>query len=290
MKRFFACTAVLVASLLVPTAQAAVTATDVIAVGDIAVSGGAQGSTAQIAENFNPEKVLLLGDLAYQQGSDRDFSNYFLPYWSQFMDRAWAVPGNHEYYTSNAQGYRNLASRYSLPTTGSRLWWVRTLDRWTVIGLDSEAVGGATGQAQVAFLKSALKAHNGRPTIVTWHRPTFSRGEHGDQFDTADLWTAASADPDVKLVLWGHDHNYEQLNTRLGSGKSAHTVTSIVVGTGGAELRGCSAENVAGELICGSNNYGVLKLVLKAKSFAWSYRQVDGSAHGLERDRGSRTW
>lgn len=290
MKRMFLASAVVMSIMLTPSVQASVTATEVIAVGDIGVSGGGQKATARIVHNFDPDRVLLLGDLAYQQGSDHDFSNYFLPDWAQFMSHAWAVPGNHEYNTANAQGYRNLVRKYELPVAGKRLWWVRNLADWTVIGLDSEAVSGTSAAEQITFIKSALKAHNGRPTIVLWHRPTFSSGVHGDAVDTAGLWNSVSTDLDVKLVLWGHDHDYEQVSSLQGRGAKSHLLTTFVVGTGGAALRGCATPNIPGELICGQNNFGVLKLTLKPRSFSWSYRQVDGSPLGRERARGFRAW
>jgi hypothetical protein len=150
MKRMFLASSAVLSIMLTPAVQASVTATEVIAVGDIAVSGGGQKMTARIVQNFDPDRLLLLGDLAYQQGSDQDFSNYFLPDWAQFMSHAWAVPGNHEYNTANAQGYRNLVRKSELPATGKRLWWVRNLADWTVIGLDSEAVSGASAAARLA--------------------------------------------------------------------------------------------------------------------------------------------
>lgn len=290
MKRIFLAGTIVISMMLTPSVQAAVTATEVIAIGDIAVAGGGQKMTARIVHNFDPDLVLLLGDLAYQQGSDQDFSNYFLPDWAQFMSHAWAVPGNHEYNTANAQGYRNLVRKYELPATGKRLWWVRNLADWTVIGLDSEAVSGASAAAQRAFIKSALKSHNRRPTIVMWHRPTFSKGQHGDAVDTSELWNSVKTDLDVKLILWGHDHDYEQASSLQGSEAKSHLLSTFVVGTGGAALRGCATPNIPGKLICGNNNFGVLKLILKPQSFSWSYRQVDGSPLGRERARGFHAW
>ena len=264
----------------------------VVAVGDIAQARGGQNKTAALTKNLKPAKVILIGDLAYQKGTDKEFSKYFLPKWKPLLGKSWAVPGNHEYKSANVSGYRNLIAKFGMPSTGTELWWVQQLEGWTVIGLDSEALTGASGAAQIAFINQTLEANNGRPTIVTWHRPTFSRGYHGDQVDTQELWKAVSADKDVKLVLWAHEHNYEQVERTISLGAAGeHKINTIVVGTGGADLRTCKTRNIPGELICGKkNNYGVLKLNLKSTSYSWSYRNANGKKLGKQLDRGSVSW
>lgn len=279
---------VILAGSLVPPAQAETTTT-IVAVGDVARSGGGQAKTAALTKNINPNQILLVGDLAYNKGSAKEFKKYFLPKWAPLLSKTWAVPGNHEYRTMNAAGYRNLVSKYSMPSTDGNLWWVKRTPDWTVIGLDSEALSGATGQQQITFLNQALTDNNGRPTIVMWHRPTFTRGEHGNQTDTNPIWNIVAADKDVKLVLWGHDHNYEQVERTVQVGTAdEHKLNTILVGTGGAELRKCATPNIPGELICGKKkNYGVLSLTLKSNSVSWSYRNADGSKLGKELDSGS---
>lgn len=276
----------LVASTIQP-AQANTSVT-IVAVGDIAKSRGGQAKTAALTKNLKPAQVLLLGDLVYQNGTDREFQRHFMPRWGSLLSRSWAVPGNHEYRTANAAGYRNLITRNSMPATGENLWWVKQTGSWSVIGLDSEVLAGATGEKQIEFLKQALLDNDGRPTIVTWHRPTFSRGHHGDQADTANLWNLVSADKDVKLVLWAHDHNYEQVERTVPSDTGAERkVNTIVVGTGGADLRRCKTPNIPGELICGKkNNYGVLQLKLEDSGYSWSYRNANGKKLGRQLDSG----
>ena len=276
----------LVASSIQP-AQANSSVT-IVAVGDIAKSRGGQAKTAALTKNLKPKHVILLGDLVYQSGTDKEFKKHFLPKWKSLLSKSWAVPGNHEYRTADAAGYRNLITRYSMPATGENLWWIEQTGAWSVIGLDSEVLAGPTGKKQIEFLKQALLDNNGRPTIVTWHRPTFSRGYHGDQTDTSSLWNIVSADRDVKLVLWAHDHNYEQVERLVQAGTAnEHKINTILVGTGGAELRMCKTPNIPGELICGKkNNYGVLRLKLADSGYSWSYRNANGKKFGQQLDSG----
>ncbi|MEY3607048.1 MAG: Alkaline phosphatase [Actinomycetota bacterium] len=260
----------------------------IVAVGDIAKSRGGQAKTAALTKNLNPKQVLLLGDLVYKSGTDKEFKTYFLPKWKGLLTKSWAIPGNHEYRTKNAAGYRNLIKSHGMPSTSKDLWWVKKTGAWTVVGLDSEALTGATGKRQIKFLKQTLANNDGRPTIVTWHRPTFSRGYHGDQADTLSFWNLVSADKDVKLVLWGHDHNYEQVERVVQAGTAnERKINTIVVGTGGADLRKCSTPNIPGELICGKkNNFGVLQLKLEANAYSWSYRNANGKKLGRQLDSG----
>jgi predicted phosphodiesterase len=286
--------ALTVAALLATSVQEAQanSSVTIVAVGDIAKSGGGQAKTAKLTKNLKPKQVILMGDLVYQSGTDAEFKKYFLPKWKSLLSKSWAVPGNHEYRTKNAKGYRNLISKYSMPSTGTDLWWVKRTSAWTVIGLDSEALTGDPGKRQIAFLRKALASNDGRPTIVTWHRPTFSRGHHGNQVDTNALWSIVSADADVKLVLWGHDHNYEQVQRTVAVGAGGtRKLNTIVVGTGGASLRKCKTKNIPGELICGKKkNYGVLQLKLSENGYSWSYRNANGKKFGKQLDSGKVTF
>jgi hypothetical protein len=255
-----------VVSTGVPTAGSRI-----VAVGDIARSGGAQSRTAAVAAKRLPQRVVALGDLAYSTGSKSNFANYYNPSYGRFKAITWAVPGNHEYMTSNALGFRSYFG-----VTGN-LWWAHRIGVWTVIGLDSEKAGSAT---QLAWLKAALKKENGRPTIVVWHRPRFSTGMHRDATDTQKLWATAATDRDVRIVLWGHDHDYERMSVPVGS----RAVQAFVVGTGGAELRpfAVRSRSITTKRIAGT--YGVLDLRLRSTGWSWFFVRTDGTVA----DSGSR--
>lgn len=286
--------------------QAANTTT-LVAVGDIARINGGQNKTAQLTKNLKPHAVLLMGDLAYLNGSKSDFTKYFEPAWGLVLNTipTLTVPGNHEYRTANAAGYRAFVKKHKLPKTGTNLWWARNIGSWTVIGLDSERTSSSK---QRQFLTQTLAANNGRPTIVMWHKPTFTRGQHqADRCASSNWWNTISTDSDVKIVLWGHDHNYEQVDhserdsvvtyCRTLLRAPNHLMTTFVVGTGGAELRDCISPDIPGELICGKStrNYGVLKLTLTPHSYAWSFRQVDNftkrpTSTGIQKDSGTHSF
>lgn len=271
--------------------SAADSAIKVVAVGDIAYTvGGAQEATASLTQALDPSLLLLIGDLAYNKGSKSEFTKKFIPSWGPVVkaQQTIAVPGNHEYKTSNANGYRSFIKTYKLPKTGNDLWSVKKVGGYTIIGLDSEGLGkganlNAKGKREKKFLKKALAQNNGRPTIVMWHRPRFSSGEHGDQKDVGvtTLWNIVSADTDVKLVLWGHDHNFETGQPTATTGRQ---VPTMVIGTGGAEQRDCTGTT------CIANVFGVASLTLKPQSIDWEFRTTQESGTGKLRDSGTISW
>lgn len=237
----------------------------VAAVGDIAAADDADAQVAELVAGFDPRVVLLLGDIAYPSGRAVDFAKYFTPDWERFSSRWLAVPGNHEYRTRNAAGYRDYFGE------SGPLYWSQRVGKWLVIGLDSEKESSA---AQIKWLKSTLRSNNGVPTLVAWHRPRYSSGEHGDQADIAPLWKVVSADPDVRLVLNGHDHNYERMSVPV-PGRAPLTV--MVVGTGGGELRATpELRPRSWRKFYVDNIYGALDLRLKAKSFSWTFVDTAG--------------
>jgi len=257
----------------VTPAAASTAGSRVIAVGDIASSGGAQARTAAIVAKRSPQQLVALGDLAYNAGSKSNFTNYYQPtYGKLFKPITWPLPGNHEYLTSGASGFKSYFG-----ITGVT-WWKHRIGAWTVIGLDSEK---PTSSTQLAFLKAALKNDNGRPTIVAWHRPRFSTGQHGNASDMQTLWATAAVDRDVRIMLWGHDHDYERMSIPI---TSTHAVQAFVVGTGGAELRPFAKARTSRTVARISGAYGVLDLRLRSTGWSWFFVKTDGTVA----DSGSR--
>jgi acid phosphatase type 7 len=248
----------------------------VVAVGDIAYSGGPYALTAELTRTLDPARVLLAGDIAYSSGSSAEFADGFDPDWGGFRPIWLPVPGNHEYRTPRAAGYREYFNE-----TGG-LYWSRKVGSWRVIGLDSEKVASAT---QRTWLKATLKKHNGTPTLVMWHRPRYSRGEHSDQADTAALFNLVRRDTDVKLLIWGHDHNYERMTIPVVGRRTP--LRAFVVGTGGAELReGTTHDARTWSESFDNTDYGVLDLRLDERAFSWAFVTITGET----RDSGSQTW
>jgi hypothetical protein len=247
-----------------------------VAVGDIANPGGAYAETAALTRALAPERVLLAGDIAYPSGTIAELSGLFDPSWGEFRPIWLPVPGNHEYRTAGAAGYRQYFDE------SGGLYWSRKVGSWRVIGLDSEKV---LSVRQRTWLKATLKKHNGKPTLVMWHRPRYSRGEHSDQSDTAPLYNLVRRDKDVKLLVWGHDHDYERMSIPVQGRTSP--LTAFVVGTGGAEQRtGTTNDTRTWSQFLDTTHFGVLDLRLAERSFSWAFVSITGVAL----DSGTQTW
>lgn len=239
----------------------------VVAVGDIASATGADDRVAELVASLQPDALLLLGDVAYPDGSAQDFASYFAPDWGRFADIWMPVPGNHEYRTYRAGGFRQYFGVPSGP-----LYFTRTVGSWRVIGLDSERASSAT---QLAWVQATLQAHPGQPTIVIWHRARFSSGQHGDARDTDALWDAVKLDPDVRLVLWGHDHDFERMAVPV---RARGALPAMVVGTGGGALRPTPVlRDRSWREVFIDHTTGVLDLRLGAASFTWRFVNTRGS-------------
>ena len=80
----------------------------VAAVGDLC--GAACGRVAQLVRGMSPSLVIGAGDLAYPDGTFQQFMSNYDPYWGAMKPITASVPGNHEWHTSNAQGWRDYFS------------------------------------------------------------------------------------------------------------------------------------------------------------------------------------
>lgn len=242
----------------------------VLAAGDVACASATQSvvcrqaSTATLLAAPGVSAILALGDLQYERGSLDDFRRYYGPTWGRFRRLTHPVPGNHEYGTPGAAGYKAYFGV-------ARTWSSFDLGAWHLVALDSECdqVGGCgPGSAQERWLRADLARSTKRCTLAYWHRPRFSNGLHGDDDRTQTLWrdlAAAGAD----LVLAGHDHDYERLAPR-------DEMRSFVVGTGGRSLYPLRSPRKGSERAW-NRGYGVLRLELHGGWYAWRFLSAPGS-------------
>jgi 3',5'-cyclic AMP phosphodiesterase CpdA len=236
--------------------------TVVVAAGDIAsCPNGRQAATAALVRRIRPTRVLALGDNAYSDGTLAEYRDCYGPSWGRFKRKTSAVPGNHEYNTPRARGFR----RY-FGFVGRRIYRSFRLGRWRLYALNGERVS----RNQVAWLRDRLRKSPSRCVLAYWHHPRFTDGNYapGDP-DVKPLWDAlAAAGADV--ILAGHDHNYQRFGMKDG-------IRSFVVGTGGTpnfypvDPRRVKAWK--------SGVHGVLRIRLLKNEYRWRFRPVAGSSY-----------
>lgn len=240
--------------------------------------------TAALVKRLNPQRVLVLGDLAYDNGSSSEFSEGYAPTWGAFKSKSFPVPGNHEYNTADAQPYKDWWG--SLATPAGTTWHSLKVGGWLVLGLDSNcdqaAVGGCgPTSAQGRWLTAQLK-NAPRCVLAIWHHPRRSSGPHGDNASVAPLWQQL-ANAHADLVLEGHDHDFERFAPADANANPAKSgMVGMVVGTGGKQLYPIVSK-APGSLVRIQGVNGVLAVDLHQRGWAWRFTGTDGKV----RDSGS---
>ena len=101
--------------------------------------------------------VAILGDLAYESGTEQQFAECFGPSWGGLKDRTRPVPGNHDYRTAGAAPYFGYFN--DLAGDPTRGYYSYDLGSWHIVALNSncDAVGGCgAGSPQLAWLAEDL--------------------------------------------------------------------------------------------------------------------------------------
>ncbi|MGV3504496.1 MAG: InlB B-repeat-containing protein [Adhaeribacter sp.] len=220
-----------------------------------------QSRTLTAYRNFvgaNPaELLLLLGDNAYQSGTDAEYqSGFFSPYGSTILKNhvLYPAPGNHDYYStsqsSRSGAYYNV---FTMPragesggvASGTEAYYSYDWGDIHFISLDSygtESPGATrlydTLGAQVTWVKQDLAANTKPWVVVYWHHPPYTMGSHNSNTEAElveirENFIRILERNGVDLVLTGHSHNYERsylLRSHFGNESSfslsLHAVTS----------------------------------------------------------------
>ena len=260
-----------------PSSDPIVTIAGDISGGD---AGGNANVTANLVESINPTVALTTGDNAYTAGTLSEYMTYYDPTWGRFKSRTRPAPGNHEYDSTDAQGYYDYFDGVgqSNGPAGPRGkgYYSFNLGAWHLIALNPH-IDTSTGSPQEQWLRADLVSNPGKCTLAYWHEPRFTSGSvHSNETGVASFWQdlyAARAD----LVFNGHNHQYERFAPQNPDGlaDTANGIREFVVGTGGAGLYGFGTPGPNSEIRNGST-HGVLKLTLHQGSYEWSFVPVPG--------------
>jgi len=184
---------------------------------------------------------LLLGDNAYENGTDAEYqSKFFQPYMSGKVMRQtvlFPAPGNHDY-ANNAD---SLASRnrpyhqiFTLPKageaggvpSGTEMYYSYDYANIHFISLDSYGTESGkkifdTTSAQITWLKQDLAANTQKWTILYWHHPPYTMGTHNSDTESElvnirDKVLRILDRYKVDLILCGHSHTYERSKIMKG--------------------------------------------------------------------------
>jgi hypothetical protein len=213
------------------------------------------------------------------------YEQYFDDIWGadDLLPRVYAVPGNHAYMTGIDQfedyfGYDTEGTVTPVPNSN-----------WAIVRIDTNFPGSEYGGMstrewyyQKIWLNTILANYNATGktcALVYGHFPRFSSGGHQDDENLPEamqeIWEILY-DHGVELYLSGHDHHYERMYPMDVDGNRVSSpgvgVTQMIVGTGGATLRGLDTihENSAVRI---TQKHGLLEIFLY--DWWWEARFVD---------------
>jgi acid phosphatase type 7 len=244
----------------------------ILAAGDVGrCDSNADEKTSALASQLPHSKVLLLGDIAYDDGTVAEFDACFDTSWGVHRQRIHPVPGNHDYHTAGAAGYfEYFGERAGDPTQG---WYSIDLGTWHLVGLNSNCgdVGCGADSAQAEWLRTVLERNAGKCTLVYTHHPRYSSGENGSFDRLAALWEIMDRQG-ADVLLSAHDHGYERFAPMDAEGEAASEggIRQFVVGTGGATLRDFAGEEPNSEVRI-AGKHGLLELALEPTSYTWRF-------------------
>ncbi len=213
-------------------------------------------ATATLLDSL-PGSAFAIGDLAYVDGLETEFTRCFDATWGRHRARLHPVPGVHDLIAPNAFGYFN----YFGPAAGdpAKGYYSFNYGAWHVVVLNSVCTPAPN-------LPGGL-----------FHSPLYSSRSADTTPAVQPFWQIlynAGAD----LVVNGHAHNYERFAPQDPNGNldTAKGLREFVVGTGGESLAAFDATPAANSEVRNSTNHGVIQFTLHATSYDWQFIPVAG--------------
>jgi len=201
----------------------------ILAFGDSGNGGSDQLALRDQMATVPFDFIIHTGDIAYESGTRAELEDKFFKPYADFLKYFPVFPasGNHEYNSEDAAPFREA---FVLPENGGpegkERWYSFDWGDVHFVALDSER----SGPVQAEWLDADLTANQLPWTIVYWHKPPFSSGEHGNDAGSRTYFVPIVEKHHVPLVLNGHDHDYERTTPQNG-------VVYVVTGGGGVGVR-----------------------------------------------------
>lgn len=175
---------------------------------------------------FN-DLILLLGDNAYNTGTDTEYQNAVFGMYFDVLRQSpvWSCLGNHEtaQATSGSYGGVPYFDIFTFPTaaecggsvSGTERYFSWEFGNIHFISLDTQTTDATLRANMLTWLENDLAANQRRWTIACWHHPPYTKGSHNSDTEGQLIWARENLVPrleaaGVDLVLTGHSHSYER--------------------------------------------------------------------------------
>lgn len=213
-----------------PPAAGTAKNTRIWVLGDVGTSDANQRNVRDAFYNFTgsrvPDLCLLLGDNAYEEGSDTDFQSAIFDTYPTMLRRSpfWSCLGNHE--TNDSTAFVDTYPYFDIftfPTqgeaggvaSGTEHYFSFDYGNIHFISLDSVTASRAPNGAMATWLANDLASTTATWIIAFFHHPPYSKGILDSDFDPTFIEMRENILPilengGVDLVLSGHCHSYER--------------------------------------------------------------------------------
>ncbi len=209
-----------------------------------AVGDGGNGTTTQLNVmnamlgangGVSPDVAIYLGDIAYNSGTDSEFTNkYFAQYDPVIRNTVvWPTLGNHEGASTtsgecaplpcSANSNGPYYEAFTLPTaaeaggvaSGTEAYYSFDYGSVHFISLNSNEVSRSSTGPMAMWLTADLAANTQLWTIAFWHHPPYTKGTHdsdteGNHIDMRENLLPILEAGGVDVVMGGHSHIYER--------------------------------------------------------------------------------
>ncbi|MFM1848902.1 MAG: hypothetical protein RL417_2376 [Pseudomonadota bacterium] len=228
-----------------------------LAFGDSGDGGTAQYTVAHALERERAALILHLGDLVYPRGADEHYDERFFDPYRVLLQRSAIYPvlGNHD--DDNAATFvRNFHLPGGRSKSGTERYYSFSLGPLAAIALDSN-LPLEPNAPQFEWLSDTLARIDRtkhRWIVVYLHHPLYSSGEHGSSLVIREAIEELLERGGVRLVLAGHDHNYERSEpgARFGGSGIVHIVSG---GGGNSGLYDAKNSNAASRVFAAKHHY-----------------------------------
>ncbi|MFN8284049.1 MAG: metallophosphoesterase [Chitinophagales bacterium] len=179
--------------------------------------------------------MMLLGDNAYDNGSDAQYQESFFPQYQDSLLRnvvLWPAPGNHDYDNNSARQNDHNVPYYNIFTlpengeaggvaSGTERYYSYDYANIHFLSLDSYGKDSGryfiydTSGPQVEWIKRDLAANTQKWTIAYMHHPPYTSGSHSSENEPdlrmiRERFIRILERYGVDLLLCGHSHVYER--------------------------------------------------------------------------------
>ncbi|MFU8850085.1 metallophosphoesterase [Micromonospora sp. SL1-18] len=172
----------------------------------------AEYQVADMVHSWTPEAILTVGDNTYQQGRPDEVVKAQAPYKADIdAGKFFPIMGNHDYGNGcTPESVQPSLDYFKVPAAFVAGFGNGLLDFVNPDANCQTATGGSKPSIYDAY-RNTITSSTSAWKIAGGHQPIYSSGKAGNNLDRAWMMT-----PGVDLILAGHDHHAEHIETADG--------------------------------------------------------------------------